>query len=208
MYQRRSRVSIKMLILLGLMAGLGFFVYDNLPRLGQGSASTTIDAPPSTTQAAIAATTAPISTATPDAPRTAALFMPTSGVYAPVVEVFVSDGTWDVSRLGEQVGHLQGTAWFDEPGNVVLSGHVELADGRAGVFANLDSIQIDDPIIIESNGQQMHYIVTAISQTAPDDLEPVRSTSDDRLTLITCSEYDFIQDSYSLRTIVVAQRTQ
>ena len=205
MHQQRSHLPITTLIILGIAAGVGYFLYDNLPQTQQATSS------PAVTQTAIIAPTpaeALSSTATPATPRTAALFLPTAGTYAPVVEVFMIDGTWDVSRLGVQVGHLQGTSWFDEPGNVELSGHVELADGRAGVFADLHSVQLSDPIIVESDGQQTHYVVTAITETSADDLSPVRASDDDRLTLITCSGYDFLQDDYPLRIIVVAQRVQ
>jgi LPXTG-site transpeptidase (sortase) family protein len=139
-------------------------------------------------------------------PQDTALFIPSAGIYAPIVQTYLDGTSWDVSQLGTNVGHLQGTAWVDTPGNVVLSGHVELSDGRQGVFANLNEVVVGDIIVVVMNGDEWRYIVTEISSTTPEDLSPVYPTTDERLTLITCEDYDFISDAYLERTIIVAER--
>lgn len=139
-------------------------------------------------------------------PPDTALFIPSAGIYAPIVQTYLDGVSWDVSQLGTNVGHLQGTAWIDTPGNVVLSGHVELSDGRQGVFANLNEVAVGDIIVIVMNGDEWRYIITEIGSTTPQDLQPIYPTSEPRLTLITCEDYDFISNSYLERTIIVAER--
>ncbi|QPC84741.1 sortase [Phototrophicus methaneseepsis] len=141
----------------------------------------------------------------PEIPEGTSLFIPSAGVYAPVVQAYLSGTSWDVSQLGENVGHLQGTAWINDPGNVVLSGHVELGDGRRGVFANLNELKVNDIIVVISPERERRYVITNISSTTPDNLQPIKPTTSDRLTLITCGSYDFFQDTYLERLIVVAE---
>lgn len=221
MYQRRrkSGIGIFPLIIIGVLVGVGYLVYDNF--LNQDG-----DAPaPQPTQVDVAqqpAQPTPIpqsntvsdettptnnTNSQPDIPQGTTLFIPSAGIYADIVQVYVDDsGSWDVSHLGLNVGHLQGTQWLGHPGNVVLSGHVELGDGRKGVFATLNEVKLGDIIVVQQDGQEWRYEVTEIGTTTPDDLTPVYPTQNDQLTLITCGSYDFFQDSYLERTVVVAQR--
>mgnify|MGYP002336116202 CR=1 FL=1 len=125
---------------------------------------------------------------------------------APVIEVYLDGESWDVKSLGQNAGHLQGTAWFGETGNIVLAGHVELPDGRAGIFADIDEMNLGDPVIMRLNEAQRRYSITSIRKVAPDDLSVFYPTEDDQLTLITCDAYDFLQNSYQERLVVVAER--
>ncbi|MFW5691795.1 MAG: sortase [Chloroflexota bacterium] len=137
--------------------------------------------------------------------QNAQIIIPSIAVNAPVVQTYLDGVSWDVSTLGMNVGHLQGTSWMSEiPGNIVLSGHVEMRDGRQGVFSGLDNLQPGDLIILQEGDVERRYVVVSIGETAPDDLAPVRPTLDERLTLITCDAYDFFSDSYLERTVVVA----
>ena len=133
------------------------------------------------------------------------LFLPTIGVQAAIVETFLQGESWDVSGLGTNIGHLQGTSWLSNPGNIVLSGHVELRDGRAGIFANLDELNVGDPIILRENGIELVYTVTEMRVVMPDDLSVLRPTTYDQLTLITCGAYNFFQNSYQERIVAIAQ---
>lgn len=135
-----------------------------------------------------------------------AIFIPSAGIYAPIVQAYLDGVSWDVSQLGTNVGHLQGTSWVGASGNVVLSGHVELSDGRQGAFANLGSVVEGDVIVVMVGEEQWRYVITEIGVTTPSDLTPVYPTQDDRLTLITCDDYDFFSNVYRERVIIVAQR--
>ncbi len=136
----------------------------------------------------------------------ASLFIPAAGINAPVIRVFLQDRGWDVSRLGMNVGHLQGTNWVDMgPGNVVLSGHVEMRSGQRGVFAGLDTLASGDPIILTYRDREYHYNVIEIRNVQPDDMTPLYPTTTARLTLITCDDYDFLRNVYDERTVIVAE---
>lgn len=133
--------------------------------------------------------------------------IPAAGINATIIEVYLDGESWDVSELGANAGHLQGTAWMSPvPGNIVLSGHVELRDGRKGIFARIGELNDGDIVILQQDGEERRYVVTEQYNTDPGDLTPVYPTTEDRLTLITCDDYDFFQDSYQERVIVVAKR--
>jgi LPXTG-site transpeptidase (sortase) family protein len=209
MYRRdSSRAAIRILFVvgLGILAGALFLLKDNAP-------------PPATapTQALVVTaldlgTEVPLDSVaeTPPPPReitTGAEFRaPTAGIASEVIESYISGTTWDITDLGRYVGHLQGTGWVDVPGNIVLAGHVEMADGRRGVFANINDLSIGDPIFLDQDGGERIYQVTQLFTTAPDDLSVLYPTTSERLTLITCSNYNFFQDSYLDRTVVIAER--
>ena len=50
------------------------------------------------------------------------------------------------------------------------------------------------------------YRVTGLRRVDPTDLSVLRSTDVDRLTLITCDDYDFLRDLYTTRVVVIADR--
>ncbi len=198
---QRSGSGIKRMIILGILLGLAFLVYD---RLSQPSAEPT---PQPTAQVAVLPTLTPtllLPTATPR--LKANLYVPTVGVNASIVDVYLDGVSWDVSELGTNVGHLEGTSWFGMKGNIALAGHVEMPDGRAGVFSQLERIQTGDLIILTYGVQEQRYTVTEVRRVQPDDLTVLYPTSEDRITLITCDEYNFIQNIYAERVVVMAER--
>lgn len=222
--QRNSGGMIGRLILLGVLAGVGFVVYDQILR-DDGSSdtppNTSPDAPPVVQPTAVAVAAdeqpAPVATTTPVPAATlpgtvdigeASLLIPRTGAIAPITQVYLDGTSWDVSNLGMSIGHLQGTSWVTGtvPGNIVLSGHVELTDGRRGIFAGLDEMQLGETIILTRDGTDHYYRVIDMMTVAPDDLTPVYPTTEERLTLITCSGYDFFSDIYEERQVVVAER--
>lgn len=221
MYSRRRSTGpgIGLLILLGAVIGIGFLIYDNLDALPffNNQPEEAVFEPVSASSVEESAAGEAVTDAVgdgdgiadtdliPDIPQDTTLFIPSAGIYSQIVQVYLDGNSWDVSGLGINVGHLQGTPQFEEGGNVVLSGHVELADGRTGVFANLDELTIGDVIVVQQNGMEYTYSISEVYNTTPDDLTPLRPTTTNRLTLITCGAYDFFQDSYLERTIVVAE---
>lgn len=206
MYRRKRSpfANISSLILVGMLAGIVFVLYDNftqpsLPPIDTQHSPTATPQPPITTTAPTAASAAnPVSQAS--------LYIPGAGVSAPIIPVYLSGESWDVTQLGDNVGHLEGTAWLDKPGNIVLSGHVERRNGRPGIFASLNNLAAGDEIILLVEGSERRYRVSELKTVEPDDLTPLYPTTSDVLTLITCDEYDFLQNTYQKRTIVVAER--
>lgn len=146
--------------------------------------------------------------------RSGTLSIPAAGIEAPIVPIYLrqfGDGsiTWDTSTLNMSVGHLDGTAWFGEGGNIVLGGHSELARGQADIFYNLDQVQVGHEIIVNVNGSEIRYTVTRVYTVSLNDLTPIYPTSGETLTLITCDLRSFEASSgvYHNRIVVVAQRT-
>ena len=221
MYQRKrsSGFGFFRIIFIGILLGAAFFAYDRW-RTAQDDAGTPAQVASNTdetneqpiddsTTEQSSGTTSNISDFVSEVSAGARIFIPSVGITAPITQAYLDGTSWDVSHLGTSIGHLQGTSWVnDGPGNVVLSGHVELSDGRRGVFAELDEINIGDTIILTENDREIRYIVVAIQEVQPDDLTPLYSTQFDRLTLITCGGYDFFSDEYRVRTVVTADRAQ
>lgn len=167
---------------------------------------------PTATTAAIAAVPSPtetpviaVPTQRPDIPAGTRILIPSAGVAASIVQVYLDGQSWDISHLGNNVGHLKGTAWLPATGNVVLLGHVELSDGGKGIFASLKDMQTKDVIIVQTEDGEFRYEVRDIYMTDPTDLTPIYPQQTNILTLITCDEYDFVSDTYQKRVIVVAE---
>lgn len=203
MYRHQRQLPIiPLLVVLGVIIGVGFLI-----NRGSRTSSTTIPTPtviPTTPTLEPLPQASPLPSATP-MPR-ANLSIPTAGVVASVVEIYLDGESWDVSRLGQSAGHLQGTAWFGESGNIVLAGHVEMADGSGGIFRSLRDLKWGDPVVLTLGDDQQQYAVTEVKTVAPNDLSVVYPTTEDQITLITCDSYSFLQNVYQDRLVVVATR--
>ena len=136
----------------------------------------------------------------------ATLSLPNAGIVAPIIDVFIRDGTWDVANLGAAVGHLQGTAPIGSPSNIGLAGHSELRDGSRGIFAYIQELNYGDPILILMDGVRYEYRVSGLRRVEPTNLSVLRPTDRERLTLITCDDYDFLSNLYLTRVVVTAER--
>ncbi|MBZ0293268.1 MAG: sortase [Anaerolineae bacterium] len=135
----------------------------------------------------------------------AMFFAPTAGIRTRIVQSYLNGQSWDVNDLGTNAGHLQGTAWVNGPGNVVLAGHAEIFSGEQGIFSTINDLKVGDPLIITQNGEQFLYNVVESRYVEPNDLTPFFPTDKPRLTLTTCSDYDFLQNSYQSRFVVIAE---
>lgn len=219
MYRKRrsSGFSIGRLILLGIVFGVAFVAYDSWRNAQESNDSAIQEIIPPGSDLASNPDAQSVTLADESGNPQVALdeqtvaeariVIPEIGISASITTAFLDGVSWDVSRLGNNVGHLQGTAWFDDPiGNIVLSGHVELSDGRQGVFEPIDELTAGNIILITQGGEERTYMVTDVFEVSPEDLNPLYPTSFERLTLITCGGYDFFSDSYQVRTVVVADR--
>lgn len=111
-------------------------------------------------------------------------------------------GGYDLKVLGGYVGELEGGAYLPYPGNTVLTGHYY----SQGVFVNLTSLHMEDEIIIYgTDGYKYTYRVNNSFWTKPDDAYMMFQPNGERsLTLVTCDDYNFIDDEYKKRYIVQA----
>ncbi len=205
----KSNSFIIRLIVLGALLGAGFLVIQRFRHPPEPTSA--IAALPSLTPSVIpteAQTAVPIPTNTAY-PR-ANLNAPTVGINADIVDVYLDGQSWDVTQLGNNVGHLQGTGWFGKTSNIGLAGHVELADGRVGVFRNIDKMAKGDPITLTLGDLKQLYKVTQVKRANPTDLTILEPSTVDTITLITCDigAYNLLQNAYLDRVVVVAERVQ
>lgn len=198
---------IARLIFFGILIGVGFMVVQRLRHPPAEEVAAAPTRTPTTVPTAVP-TFPPLYTSTPY--PSAVIYAPRSGINAKIVDVYLDGQSWDVSQLGTNVGHLQGTGWFGKTGNIALAGHVEMGDGRVGVFHNIDKMEKGDPIFLQLGDLQQDYRVTDIKRVKPDDLSVLAPTTVDTITLITCdiSAYNLLSNNYLDRIVVVAERVQ
>jgi LPXTG-site transpeptidase (sortase) family protein len=116
--------------------------------------------------------------------------IPAAGIDAPVVGVtiIVENGVARWGTADEEAGHHIDSAMPGQPGNMVISGHVSLADpGLRAVFATLDRVREGDIIEVYAGAMGYRYVVESIEVVDPDAIEVLRSDSRAIVTLITCT---------------------
>ncbi len=178
-------------------------------------------APPPPAEAAIATLppTLPAATATapPIVPPTVTAFaapaaeewptrleIPALNLVAPIVPAPVQGQSWQVDHLDTAVGHLQKTAAPGAPGNVVLAGHVSLAQGAPGPFAGLSRLSAGDVVRVVQGGQQFNFLVSDTLRVDVSAVEVTYPTSHPQLTLITCDGWNEAAGRYTARLVVKA----
>jgi len=138
------------------------------------------------------------------APPPTRLVIPVLGVDAPVVELPITDNTWDMSGLTYEIAHLGGTAKPGERNNMVLAGHVTLRRG-AGPFLHLERLEPGNTAIVYAGDEAYTYRVVGKSYVAPADVSIVQPTSDPILTLLTCTNWEAQTRLYRERVAVIAE---
>jgi len=111
---------------------------------------------------------------------------------------------WVVPKFA--AGHLQGTAQPLQGGNVVLAGHVQ-SISSGDVFANIARLRSGSPIQLYTKTAIVTYVVTSVEIVRNTDLSVVAPSSQEELTLITCTgTWLPLQHDYNERTVVIARR--
>jgi sortase A len=112
------------------------------------------------------------------------------------LQVPVLEGTDDLT-LDRGVGHITGTAWVSDGGNIGIAGH------RDGFLRALKGIHLGDTIDLHSQQRSTHYLVDEIQIVSPDDVSVLEPRAKSSLTLVTCYPFYFV-GSAPLRYIVHA----
>lgn len=93
--------------------------------------------------------------------------------------------------LQDGVVHYPGTSLPGQTGNVVITGHSSYFPWDPGqfkdVFALLHDVVKGDRIVVYYNQDKYLYEVNDIKVVLPDNIEVLKQTPDDRITLITCT---------------------
>lgn len=136
------------------------------------------------------------------------LIIPALRLVEPVGEFYLDGTSWGIDPWDTTVGHLQGTATFNDLGNVALAAHAEMPDGTDGLFVNLHTLRPGMHIIVMNGETESRYEIVKITRVTPEDLTPLYPSDDARLTLLTCDvpTYDPATGQYDRRVIVTAKR--
>lgn len=92
----------------------------------------------------------------------------------------------DPRTLRRGVGHIPGTAFPGQPGNVALAGH------RDTFFRALRNIRKEDEITLETLDGSYRYRVDLTQVVTAADTEVLNSSDDAILTLVTCYPFSFV----------------
>ena len=138
----------------------------------------------------------------PTARTTPTLFIPKIDIEIP----FSSSG----------IEALDNGAWWRSPdsgnpkdgGNFVLAAHrfqmgwTPAQTARQSPLYHIDKLQRNDTILVDYEGIRYEYVITDIRQVEPNATEIEQPTSDDRLTLYSCT----LGGTYDGREVVVAHK--
>lgn len=115
-----------------------------------------------------------------------------AGIDAPIDEVgFIQDKGVSVWQTAWQAaGHHLDSARPGQPGNMVITGHVSVADSRnVATFKTLDRVAVGDEVDVYSGTQIFRYQVDRVDVVPPTNVKILRSDHRSTVTMITCT-YD------------------
>lgn len=118
------------------------------------------------------------------------IVVPAAGVDAPVAEVGVAirDGKAVWETAWKAAGHHIDSAMPGQPGNMVITGHVSVADREnLAVFQKLDAVSEGDVVEVFSGEQRYAYRVSKVLVVPPSAVKLLRSDSTATVTLVTCT---------------------
>jgi sortase A len=101
------------------------------------------------------------------------------------VSAVIKAGT-DARTLQLAVGHIPGTAFPGEGGNMGLAGH------RDTFFRRLRDIRPDDAIRVTTPSGKFEYVVERTDVVEPKDVWVLDPTPDPALTLVTCYPFTYV----------------
>jgi sortase A len=101
------------------------------------------------------------------------------------LSVIVLEGTTS-QTLQQGAGHIEGTAFPGESGNIGIAGH------RDTYFRGLKEIRANDEIQIQTAAGITRYEVDWIQITVPNDVAIVSPATGSALTLVTCYPFHYI----------------
>ena len=118
------------------------------------------------------------------------IVVPAAGIDATIVEVgVVQDGgrvAWETAWRA--AGHHIDSARPGQPGNMVITGHVSVADrDNLAVFRTLNSVNDGDIVEVHAGDEIYRYRVDGVAVVPPTMVSALRSDHSARVTLITCT---------------------
>jgi sortase A len=174
-----------------MVAAAGLIAWTGLESShGSSQASPAAAIVPSSAEAAVG--TAPAAAVQPDLQGT----LPTrvvirhAGIDTPISEVGIvrEDGALAWQTAWRAAGHHLNSARPGQPGNMILTGHVSVADAKnLAVFQHLDRVAVGDEIQVYSGDRAFRYRVTTVRVAPPTAIEALDPDHRALVTLITCT---------------------
>lgn len=133
------------------------------------------------------------------------LSIPKIDVSIPIVGVPQSEGSWEVTWLGNSAGYLAGSAFPTWAGNTVITAHVWNAYNQPGPFSELKTLKYGDQFQIQAWGKTFTYEVRENELATKKNMGVVfRPEQYDWVTLVTCEFYNPFTRDYLFRRVVRA----
>ncbi len=139
----------------------------------------------------------------PNAPH---LSIPRLRMTESVTAVPLLANEWDLYSLEQEIGWLPTTGSY--PGDdlaMVFAAHVNVRSGRAGPFHDLSQLQIGDQIVYVHDGQEYIYQMIKAEVLEPTDVEQLYVEDGNQILLITCQNWDGVENTYSERLVITAE---
>jgi len=117
--------------------------------------------------------------------------IPAANIDATVQEVGVTlrDGKPAWETAWRAAGHHLDSALPGQLGNMVITGHVSVADrGNLAVFSQLDEVATGDVVEVYSGDDRFLYTVNKVLVVPPSAVKLLRSDSTATVTLVTCTK--------------------
>ena len=115
-----------------------------------------------------------------------------------------SSGTWDVSKIGDNLALLEPAAGEESDLNIVIAGHVTLRDLSTGPFRYLFMLKPEEEVYLFSQNTVYTYQVREQKVISAEDVDATRNSRNAQLTLLTCTNWDEASRSYLLRRVIFA----
>lgn len=214
------RVGALVRLFVGSLLGLGTLIGCSPLAAGNTPAPTVTELviPPTYTSAGPEATGVASGLATPhalptqpiaeptDPPRRPRLSIPEISVEAEIVNVPIVDGQWDVSELGANVGWLPTTG--EHPGAdyaPALAAHVSTDFMTSGPFGYLWDVPLGGEVVLDWGDTRYRYAIAERLPTPPDLVQTIYIPDGDKLVLVTCNDWNFLEGGYQTRLVVIAE---
>lgn len=130
------------------------------------------------------------------------LILPTIQVATPIINIPIVEGNWDISRLDQDVGVLEGFSKHpDDTGALVMAAHATTQWPTAGPFANLRLMELGDPIIYKIGNTEYVYEISRFFFVDTTDVNILRKNGEDGIVLVTCGSYNYFTGEYGSRLV-------
>ena len=133
------------------------------------------------------------------------LIIPALGLEEKIYPLPLKDGLWDVASLGDRVGRLEGAGQHpNDTLALVLTAHVSLPPSARGPFADLWTIKTAAEVIYRWGGKDYVYAVSDSTSIQPQEVEKLYVNDGQSLLLVTCTDWDYVKETYQSRLLVRA----